>query len=176
MNIVIITGSHRGKSNSQILADHFSSGAEAAGHKIFMFRAAHKKIHPCIGCDECHMDGPCIYKDDMEELREPLIAADAVVLASPMYYFGFSAQIKKAIDRFYAFNGHITGKKKACLLAAYGGGDPRTVAGMASQYDIICAFLQWQDCGKILVPNVNAEGEVLKTDFPQKAYELGKNI
>lgn len=176
MKICIITGSHRPKSNSGILAEEFKRGAEAAGHEVFLFEAAKKKVHPCIGCDKCGMDGPCIFEDDMEEVRGHIIDAQAVVLASPMYYFGLSAQIKAVIDRFYAFNPHVTGGKKAFLLIAYGGNDPKTAEGIERQYEIINDFLKWRDCGRILVPNVNAEGDVLKTAFPQKAFEMGKNL
>ncbi len=176
MNIVIITGSHRPKSNSKALAENFRRGAEDAGHTVFMFEAAHKKVHPCIGCDHCGMDGPCIFKDDMEELREKIIAADVVLLASPMYYFGISAQIKAVIDRFFAFNPHVTGKKDAYLFVTYGGDDPKTAEGITRQYEITCDFLKWTDRGKILVANVNDEGDVLKTAYPQQAYELGKSL
>ncbi len=114
--------------------------------------------------------------DDMEELREKIIAADVVLLASPMYYFGISAQIKAVIDRFFAFNPHVTGKKDAYLFVTYGGDDPKTAEGITRQYEITCDFLKWTDRGKILVANVNDEGDVLKTAYPQQAYELGKSL
>lgn len=176
MKVMIITGSHRPKSNSGILADHLRKGAEEAGHSVFRFDAAYKKVHPCIGCDRCGMDGPCIFEDDMEVVRENIIPADVVVLASPMYYFGLSTQIKAVIDRFYAFNPHITAPKQAYLLVALGGGDLKTCEGITRQYGMICDFLHWKDMGRVIAPNVNAEEDVLKTPFPRQAYELGRNL
>jgi len=62
MKILVITGSPRKKGNSSILADSFIKGAEEAGHTVYRFDAAFKKVHPCIACDHCGMDGPCIFK------------------------------------------------------------------------------------------------------------------
>lgn len=48
------------------------------------------------------MSGPCVQKDDMAKLREMLLAADMAVFVTPLYYFGFSAQLKTVIERFYS--------------------------------------------------------------------------
>lgn len=173
---MIITGSHRTYSNSRAIAEEFEKGAKAAGHEVYRFDSAHKKIHPCIGCDECNMNGPCIYKDDMDELRDHLVAADAVVLASPMYYFGFSAQLAAVIDRFYAFNPQITGKKKCFLIISLCGDDLGTAAGIEKQYEIIAKFLKWNDCGRIIAPKLCPENAVANTVWLAKAYDMGKNL
>lgn len=176
MKILVITGSHRPGSNSTILADNFIKGAEEAGHEVFKFEAAKMQVNPCTGCDHCHMDGPCIFKDDFEIVREHIIPADVVVFATPMYYFGISAQIKAVIDRFYAINPKITGGKKGVLLLTFGGDDLKTAHGIHAQYEIMLNFLKWQDAGQIAVPGVNLEKDVLKTDFPKAAYDLGNSI
>lgn len=176
MKVVIITGSHRTYSNSRALAEEFEKGAKDAGHDVYRFDAAHKKVHPCIGCDECNMNGPCIYKDDMEELRDRLIASDVVVLASPMYYFGFSAQLTAVIDRFYSFNPKVTGNKKCFLIIALCGGDLKTAEGMERQYEIMAGFLKWKDCGRIVAPKLCPENAVANTGWLAKAYEMGKNL
>lgn len=176
MNILVITGSHRPKSNSTILANHFIKGAEEARHKTFIFEAAKKNVHACIGCDQCHMDGPCIFNDDFNIVRDQLLIADMVVFATPMYYFNFSTQIKAVIDRFYAVNTKITGNKKSALLVALGGPDINTANGLIECYKTTIDFLKWQDMGKVIAAGVNDEEAVLATDFPQKAFELGKSL
>lgn len=176
MKIAIITGSHRPGSNSGILAEHFKKGAEEAGHSVFLFEAAKRHVHPCIGCGKCGMDGPCIFEDDMDEARGHIIEAQAVVLATPMYYFGLSPQILAVVSRFYSFNPQATGGKSAFLLVAFGGNDPETGAGIEKQYEAMCEFLKWKDRGRILAPSLNGEKEVLNTPFPQKAYDLGLKL
>lgn len=105
MKILVLTGSPRKNGNSKTLADNFIKGATEAGHEIVRFDAAQKDVHPCIACNSCGMNGPCVFKDDFEFVRKHIADADMVVFATPMYYFGFSAQLKTVIDRFYAING-----------------------------------------------------------------------
>ena len=112
MKILVITGSPRKNGNSNTLAEHFIKGAQEAGHEVVRFDAAFKEVHPCIGCNRCGMNGPCVFKDDFEFIRKHIVDADLVAFATPMYYFGISAQIKAVIDRFYA----ITSTKASYTL------------------------------------------------------------
>lgn len=131
MKITVLTGSPRRNGNSTYLAEQFIKGAEEQGHEVFRFDCAFRQVEPCRACNRCGMDGPCISNDDFQELRPHLIGADMVVFATPMYYFGFSAQMKRVIDRFYAINGQIRGVAKKRLsddlrrhLPERGGADP----------------------------------------------------
>ena len=114
MKIVVITSSPHphDESTSIYLADRFTKGATQAGHEVFTFDAANSETHPCRGCDQCHMDGPCIWKDDIENALMPkMLEADLLVLTTPLYYFGMSAQLKTIVDRFYSRTGRLHGKK-----------------------------------------------------------------
>ena len=120
MEIVVLTGSPRRNGNSAYLAERFVKGAQEKGHEVYRFDCAFKQVEPCRACNRCGMDGLCVIKDDFNELRPHLIAADMVVFATPMYYFGISAQMKRVIDRFYAINEQIKGHyKKAAFLMTY---------------------------------------------------------
>ena len=113
MKIVVLTGSPRKNGNTNHMADEFIRGAKEAGHEVFRFNTATSEVHHCLGCNHCGMDGPCVYDDDFTKvLRPEIIKADLVVFCSPMYYFGFSAQLKATIDRFYAINGTLHTHKK----------------------------------------------------------------
>ena len=112
MKITVLTGSPRANGNSACLAEQFIKGAQEKGHEIYRFDCAFKHIETCRACNRCGMNGTCIFDDDFLELRPKLIEADMVVFASPMYYFGVSAQMKRVIDRFYAINGQIKGARK----------------------------------------------------------------
>ena len=116
MKILIITGSPRKNGDSNFLVDNFIKGAQEKGHQIFRFDSAFKKVHTCIACNKCGMNGDCIFNYYFNYVRENLVDSDMVVFATPMYYFGISAQIKTVIDRFYAINGKIHIPKKTALI------------------------------------------------------------
>ena len=176
MKILVLTGSPRKNGNSATLADHFIKGAKEAGHSVERFDAAFKKVHPCIACNSCGMDGPCVFKDDFEFVRRHIIEADCVVFATPMYYFGISAQLKAVIDRFYAINGSIHVPKKAVLLMTYANTAASEAVPIKSHYDVLLKYLGWTDAGQVIAPGVWPVGAVRGTKYPELAYQLGKNL
>ena len=176
MKILVLTGSPRKGGNSATLADNFIKGAEEAGHMVVRFDAAFKNVHPCIGCNKCGMDGPCIFDDDFEFVRNHIIEADAVVFVTPMYYFGISTQLKAVIDRFYAINGKIHRPKKAALLMTYANTAASEAEPIKKHYEVLLKYLGWQDAGQVIASGVWPVGAVEHTEYPQKAYELGKNM
>ena len=176
MKILVITGSPRKNGNSATLADHFIKGAEEAGHEVVRFDAAFRKVHPCIACNSCGMNGPCVFKDDFEFVREHIVEADCVVFATPMYYFGISAQLKAVIDRFYAINGSIHVPKKAVLLMTYANTAASEAVPIRSHYEVLLKYLGWTDAGQIIAPGVWPVGAIRNTRFPEQAYRLGKSL
>ena len=176
MKILVITGSPRKNGNSNTLADNFIKGAQEAGHTVVRFDSAFKNVHPCIACNKCGMNGQCVFKDDFEFVKANIIDADVVVYATPMYYFGISAQIKTVIDRFYAINGQIHVPKKAVLILTYADKDEKQAQPIINYYETLLNYLGWSDAGKVIASGVWTEGDVNHTQYPQKAYELGKNI
>ena len=176
MKILVITGSPRKNGNSNTLAENFIKGAKEAGHNVIRFDSAFKNVHPCIACNKCSMNGECVYKDDFEFIRENIIDSDAVVFATPMYYFGISAQIKSVIDRFYAINEKIHRPKKSVLIMTYADSSSKTAEPIISHYKTMLNYLGWSDAGQIIAPGVWTEGEVKNTKYPQIAYELGMKL
>ena len=176
MKILVLTGSPRKNGNSNTLADNFIKGAEEAGHRAVRFDAAFKNVHPCTGCNACGMNGPCVFKDDFEFVRQHIIDADMVVFATPMYYFGISAQLKAVIDRFYAINGQIHRPKKAALIMTYADTSAAEAEPIKQHYKVLLNYLGWQDAGQIIASGVWPAGAVNQTDYPRQAYELGKSI
>lgn len=176
MKILVLTGSPRENGNSNTLAAHFIRGAREAGHEVARFDAAARDVHPCIACNTCGMNGPCVFKDDFEEVRERIIPADLVAFATPMYYFGISSQLKTVIDRFYAINGDIHVPKKAVLLMTYANNAPRHEAPIALHYEVLLDYLGWKDAGRVIAPGVWPVGAIDRTGFPEQAYRLGKSL
>lgn len=177
MKIVIITGSPRKHGNSSCLADEFQRGAIEAGHEVFRFNAAFQKVESCIACNHCGMNGDCVQKDDFALLRPHLIDADVVVFATPIYYYGFSAQLKKVIDRFYAINGILQGQnKRAVLLVSYASTSIQDADYIIDHYRGLIRFLGWENGGEVVAKGVWDAAAVKQTEFPEKAYLLGKSI
>lgn len=176
MKILVITGSPRKNGNSNTLAENFIKGAEEAGHSIVRFDSAFKNVHPCVACNKCGMNGQCVFKDDFEFIKANIVDADAVVFATPMYYFGISAQMKAVIDRFYAINGQIHVPKKAVLILTYADTSTKEAQPIINHYETLLNYLGWIDAGKVIASGVWTEGDVKHTQYPQQAYELGKNI
>ena len=176
MKILALTGSPRKDGNSALLADNFIKGVQEAGHHIERFDAAFKKVHPCVACNHCGMNGPCIFNDDFNFVREHIVDADAVVFATPMYYFGVSAQLKAVIDRFYALNGQIHRPKKAVLLMTYANTAESEAKPIVSHYETLLNYLGWTDAGRVIASGVWTAGAVNDTKYPEQAYELGRKI
>ena len=98
-NILIISASGRKGGNSDLLCDQFAKGAAEAGHKVAKVRLAEKNVGYCTGCYACQKLGKCVQKDDANELVEKMLSADAIVLATPVYFYSMNAQLKALIDR-----------------------------------------------------------------------------
>ena len=101
MKILVVYGSPHQKGSSYLLANEFIKGVQENYHEVTVFDVAHHHIAPCLGCDHCGMNGPCIQNDDMSQLRKNMLDHDMIVFVTPLYYFGISAQLKAAIDRIY---------------------------------------------------------------------------
>ena len=175
MKIVVITSSPHAKeeSTSIYLADRFTEGARSAGHEVFTFDAAHEETHPCQGCDKCGMDGPCIFKDAIEnKLMPKMLEADLIVLTTPLYYFGMSAQLKVIVDRFYSRTGKLHGKKSIMMATAYNSAD-WTMEALVNHYETLVRYMEWQDVGQVMATGCGARSLVEKSPFADMAYKIG---
>ena len=176
MKIVVLTGSPHANGTTSVLAEQFIKGAQAKGHDVYRFDAAFKNIHPCLGCDACGMNGPCVHKDDIErELITRLMETDLVALISPVYYSHVSAQLKTLIDRFYSRTGHISDKKSVILVAA-GSDTPNTLRSVQKYYQTLSSYMRWQSQGAVLAKGCATKEQILRTEYPQVAYDLGYKL
>ena len=177
MKILMIESSPHKKGSSNLLAEHFQKGAAENGHQITVFDAARANLRPCLGCDRCGMSGPCVQKDDMADLRKEILTSDMLVLVTPLYYYGFSAQLKTVIDRFYSFNGELTSKKlKSALIVAAWDSYDWTLKDIKAHYETLCQYLNFQDQGQILGGGCGTVSMTKQSRFPQLAYQLGKSL
>ncbi len=176
--VLILSGSPRKGGNSDILCDEFMKGALDAGNAAEKIRVSEKKIAPCLGCYFCSdHGGRCAFNDDMREILEKMIAADAIVLASPVYFYSICAQLKAVIDRTVARWTEIVGKDMYYIATA--AEDSETVMD-----GTLACFRGFAECvegsvekGVILGKGVSERGEILgKPALLKQAYEMGKNV
>lgn len=170
-------GSPNRNGSSHMLAEEFAKGAREAGHEVVIVSAAHRKINPCIGCISCGYDGPCVQKDDMEQIRQDILSADMMVFVTPLYYYGMSAQLKTLIDRFCAFNGSIQRKHmKSALLAVAWNNDDWTMTALVEHYKTLVRYLNFKEMGVVLGCSCGTPDMTRNSKFPGIAYELGRNL
>lgn len=177
MKIVVLTGSPHKNGTSNTLAREFIRGAEEAGHEVLRFDTAFLKIHPCIGCDHCGMNGPCAFNDDMPKVLDAILDSDMLVFVTPIYYFGFSAQIKSAIDRFYSRNGQIQRKHlKSAFIATAWNNDNQVMQGVEKHIEILIDYLNLDNVGMVLAKGYGYTGASTEKHYMEEAYNLGKSI
>lgn len=179
-NIVILNGSPRRNGNTSALVRAFTEGAESAGHAVTEFFLDSMEIHGCKGCFGGHSsrECPCVQADDMNRIYPAVKNCDVIVLATPLYYWNMSGQLRTAVDRLFALeegDGNLLrGHDRACaLLMAAEGHDFEDVL---SYFDHLMKLLRWTNLGHVLAGGNGDAGDIIGKPEIQKAWELGKSI
>ena len=151
MKIVTLLGSPRTNGNSSTIARHIGATAETLGAENRVFelnRLTYRGCQGCLACKKGHET--CVLKDDLAEVMAAVHEADAVVLASPVYYGDITAQLKGYFDRTYSYlkADYMTnpepsrlGQKKLVFVLTQGHPDETLFADIFPRYDM---FLKWQ--------------------------------
>lgn len=173
MNILVVTGSPRKGSNTDLMAAAFAEGAQEAGHGVTVRHLHEHKVGPCLACEYCFAhDGMCVQKDDMNALLDDVDAADALVVASPIYWFDVSAQSKCFIDRLYAR------AVKGFSVKAFGmlldSGSDGVYGAARQQLADICSYLNWENKGAFEAPGMEGRGSIKDTPYLDGAREFGR--
>jgi len=186
MNVTTLLGSAKKKGNTATVLGWVEEELHAAGHSVDRIYLHNKSINGCMGCAKCR-DYPdeiaCVQKDDAAGIMEQMIAADAVLFASPLYFWGFTAQIKALIDRGFALvtNYHQPNQtslmkgKRVGLLATGGGSYENNAEGMFTAFDRIVGFLLARKAGELYVGGCSVPAE-LPADVKDKAVELSRSL
>lgn len=175
MNITILNGSPRLGGNTEIMANTFAQGARDKGHEVTLINLAGKHIAGCLGCGYCGSHGgQCVQKDDMIAILERLDQTDLLVLASPIYWFDISGQLKCAIDRFYA-KGSVGFHFDQTVLLLDSASENVFEAANA-QYRDMLAYLNWKDRGVIAIPGMGEKGSMAQSPRLHEVYELGNSL
>ena len=116
--VLILSASPRKGGNSDLLCDQFMLGAKEAGNQAEKIFLRDKEIGYCIGCGSCFASHECVQTDDMDEVLEKMIAAEVIVMATPVYFYLMAAQMKTLIDRTCPRYAEISNKEIYFIVAA----------------------------------------------------------
>ena len=181
--ILVIKGSPREKGNSSLLADQLAAGARAAGAQVEVFILQNMNIQACNACDACQEspENGCILEDDMRELYPKLRQANAIAIATPIYWFTMSAQTKLFIDRWYAMEspqGNALQGKTFGIILTYGDTDPVTSGAINAirSFEDMFRYLK-ADIAGFVYGSANQAGEIKsQADLLERAFKLGQTM
>ena len=174
--ILVLSGSPRRGGNTDRLVERFVKGAEGK-NDVEVISIHDYKINPCVGCNSCfeREGNKCFQDDDMTLVYDRLSKADIVVIASPVYFYGISAQLKAVVDRLHTpmRNGfHI---KKLGMILVGAAELPELFDSIITQYRLILNFFHLADSGTVLIRGAREMGAVTQDNL-KKAYEFGQSI
>jgi multimeric flavodoxin WrbA len=175
LKIISLVGSPHGlKGNTARLLSHVLEEAKAEGAKNETIVLAGTNVLPCLACDTCHRKGRCPQKDEFESIKEKILEADGIVLASPNYIYSVSAQLKAFMDRCCGVV-HCMGfeGKYGASVITSGGGDEEPIAQFMNHFLITTGVIPvgsaWATMGALV-------GEVFPEEILRQARELGKKL
>lgn len=173
--VLIISGSPRKNGNTQALCDNFYRGAAEAGNEVEMISLSGKKIGFCTACYACH-NGACPQHDDAPEIVQKMLGADVIVLATPVYFYTMSAQLKALIDRSVMVYPKIE-KKEFFFLMAMADTEEKNFLGTVEALRGFAACCENSvERGIISAAGVYEAGEIAGHPALLEAYEAGKSI
>ncbi|MGL4518392.1 MAG: flavodoxin family protein [Phocaeicola sp.] len=176
-NVLILSSSPRRGGNSDTLCDEFMRGAVETGHAVEKIFLGDKTINYCTGCSTCSLHGkPCPQKDDMAEILDKMLSADTIVMATPVYFYTMSAQMKTLIDRCCGLYTKMTDKEFYFIVTA--AEDDKSK--MERTIDTFQGFL---DClenptikGVVYGLGVWHKGEIKGNKAMGEAYQMGQKL
>lgn len=176
---LILSSSPRSGGNSDTLCEEFMRGAIEAGNEVEKISLRDKTIHYCMGCSSCSLyKKPCPQKDDAAEIIRKMLIADVIVLATPVYFYAMSAQLKTFLDRCCGHYTDMKGKEFYFIAAAAEGEEG--CPNLEHVFDNLMGFVSCLEDpvvkGKLLATGVWHPGEIKGHPALQQAYEMGKKI
>ncbi|MHB8066147.1 MAG: flavodoxin family protein [Ruminiclostridium sp.] len=175
-NVLILSASPRRGGNSDLLCDQFLLGAQEAGNQTEKIFLRDKKIGYCTGCESCYISHKCVQKDDMAEILEKMIAADVIVMATPVYFYTMDAQIKTLIDRTVPRYEEITGKEFYFIVTAADSSKQSMERTLDGFRGFTVCLNGAKEKGVIYGVGAWRKGDIIGSTAMDQAYEMGKTV
>lgn len=178
-------GSPRIKSNTDLLLDEALKGAQSQGAEVEKIIVDKLKIAPCKEYYGCERDGNCVIRDDMDDMYPKLVEADVLIVASPMFFYGISGQLKIFIDRCqalwarkYILNQEFSqSERKGAFIGVGATRGEKLFDGSILIVQYFFKAVNVQYAGEVLVRGVDKRAEIKGHPTAlSDAFELGKRL
>jgi multimeric flavodoxin WrbA len=184
MKVLGIMGSPRVGGNSDILLDGALAGAKEAGAEVEKIILDRKKIAGCKDCKKCNETGCCVIKDDMLEIHQKILDADAIIHSVPVYFWSMTSQMKAYLDRWCAlfdaewrwqkaYYPQMKGKRIGLITVC---GDPNvhTADPIVHSFKSTADMTKMNWLGEVMTSAAD-KGDIAQNKAAlQQAFELGK--
>jgi multimeric flavodoxin WrbA len=175
--VLVLSASPRKGGNSEMLCDQFMLGAKEAGNQAEKIFLGDKKINYCVACGACSKNGgKCVHKDDMAEVLEKMIAADVIVMATPVYFYTMDAQMKTLIDRTVARYTEIKNKDFYFIVTAADDRDEEMERTLEGFRGFTYCLKGAEEKGVIYGTGAWNKGDIKGSLAMEEAYEMGKSV
>jgi multimeric flavodoxin WrbA len=176
-NVLIISSSPRKQGNSDLLCDEFERRAKECGHNVEKIFLKDKNINYCTGCGHCFDNrGKCSQKDDMTDIMQKMIAADAIVMATPIYFYTMSGQLKTFIDRNCFFYTLLKGKDFYFIMTAAETERDAMERTIEEFRGYLSCIDNANEKGIIYGTGAWNKGDILSSEAMKEAYSMGSNL
>jgi multimeric flavodoxin WrbA len=174
--LLVVCSSPRRGGNSDLLCEQFVMGAREGGNQAEKIFLKDKKINYCTGCGACLKNKKCSQNDDMVEVLEKMIAADVIVMATPVYFYTMNAQMKTLIDRTCARYTEISNKEFYFMVTAADSNKramERTLEGFRGFTSCLNGA---KEKGIVYGTGAWNIGDIKTSEAMKQAYEMGKTV
>lgn len=190
MNVIAFNGSPRRGGNTDILLGEALRGVQERVRSATVYQLSALNLKPCLNCGHCDDTARCVIKDDMQEIHDKIRGADRIIVASPIFFFGVSAQTKIMIDRCQTFWAEKYVHKKPIVPGPYGrkgllmlvGGmkrNDKNVGFECSEASVRAFFrtVNVQEHATLAFDNIDEKGAITRHPTAlSDAYEAGKKL
>ena len=181
MKVIGFVGSPRKGGNTETLVAEVLRGAASVGAETEQVSLAKARISPCRACDGCRRGKRCQLEDEMQPLYDKLLEADVIVLGTPIYFWGPSAQAKAFVDRWYAMDQEGVREKLAgkrfLLVCAFADSNLTTASATVSMMRTATEYLGMEFHEPLLAANCWEKGDAAANSaLMRKAFELGVKL
>ncbi|OGW83732.1 MAG: hypothetical protein A2987_05230 [Omnitrophica bacterium RIFCSPLOWO2_01_FULL_45_10] len=184
MKVLGISGSPKRRGNVEALLDKALEGAEsegAKGSKIILNELNFKPCQECVGCEEI---GECVIEDDMQTVYDEIENADAVIIATPIFFGSLSAQVKMMVDRFqclwvqkYVLKRALTRpRRKGALLCVSGKKNKDFFENAKAIIKIFFTTLDIDYTNELFFTSLDKSALNTRNEALKKAFTLGRSL
>jgi multimeric flavodoxin WrbA len=185
LKVLGIMGSPRIKGNTDLLLDGALRGAQSQGAEVEKIVVDKLNLSPCREYYGCLKDGNCVIRDDMDGIYPKLLDADRVIVASPMFFYGLTSQVKALIDRCQALwarkyvlkrNPPDSARKGAFIAVGATSGEHLFDGSILTvKYFFRSIGVEYAD--ELLIRGVDKKGEIREHPAAlSDAFELGRRL